>query len=285
MLSDASKGMDIGIGIRGRFGGSVFNLRRLKAKTKVQSDTINDLLFVDDCALNAISEANMHHRFSDACDNFGLTISTKKTEVIHQLAPGKPCVETNIIINNQRLNTVDTVDKFTYLGSTLSWNVVIDDEVKARLARAGVAFGRLYKNVWNVWNRRGITTETKIMVYRAVILTTLLYGCDAWTVYQRHARKLNNFYTTGLRKLMRMKWQEKIPDAEVLTRAGLLSVYTMLMKSQFHWAGHIVRMPDHRLSKKLLFGELQEGKRPRGAPKKRFKDSLKASPQEIYHRP
>ena len=36
-------------------------------------------------------------------------------------------------------------------------------------------------------------------------------------------------------------------------------------------------MPDHRLQKKLLFNELQEGKRFRGAPKKRFKDSLKAS--------
>ena len=49
------------------------------------------------------------------------------------------------------------------------------------------------------------------------------------------------------------------------------------MKSQLLWAGHIVSMPDHRLPKKLLFGELQEGKRSRGAPKKRFKDSSKAS--------
>ena len=36
-------------------------------------------------------------------------------------------------------------------------------------------------------------------------------------------------------------------------------------------------MPDHRLPKKLLFGELQEGKRSRDVPKKRFKNSLKAS--------
>ena len=36
-------------------------------------------------------------------------------------------------------------------------------------------------------------------------------------------------------------------------------------------------MPDNRLPKKLLFGELAHGKRQRGAPKKRFKDSLKAS--------
>lgn len=64
--------------------------------------------------------------------------------------------------------------KFTYLGSTLSRNVVIDDKVNARLA-----FGRLYKNVWD---RTGITTKTNIKVYRVVVLTTLLNRCEAWTV-------------------------------------------------------------------------------------------------------
>ena len=274
MLSDAFGGADFGVGIRWRFDGSVFNIKRLQARTKVHSGTINDLLFADDCALNSTSEHNMQRSidiFSNACDNFGLTISTKKTEVMHQPAPGKPYIEPNITINDQRLNAVD---KFTYLGSTLSRNVVLDDEVNARLAKASAAFGRLYKNVWD---RRGITPETKIKVYRAVVLTTLLYGCEAWTVYQRHAKKLNHFHTTSLRRLLNIKWQEKIPDTEVLARAGLPSVYTMLMQSQLRWAGHVVRMPDHRLPKILLFGELQKGKRSRGAPKKRFKDSLKTS--------
>ena len=36
-------------------------------------------------------------------------------------------------------------------------------------------------------------------------------------------------------------------------------------------------MPDNRLPKKLLFGELQHGKRSLGGPKKRYKDTLKGS--------
>ena len=76
-------------------------------------------------------------------------------------------------------------------------------------------------------------------------------------------------------------------DTEVLTRIGLSSVYTILIKSLPRWAGHIVRMPDHRLHKKILFGELQEGKRSRGTPKKSFKDKhlFKGLPLDIYHRP
>lgn len=210
-------------------------------------------------------------KFSEACTNFGLTISIKKTEVLHQPAPGKPYTEPDIIINGQRLKAVD---KFTYLGSTLSRNVVIDDEVDARLAKANSAFGRLSKNVWQ---RRGIKTETKIKVYRAAVLTTLLYGSETWTVYQRHAAKLNHFHTTQLRKLLGIKWQDKIPDTEVLTCAGLPSIHTLMKKHQLRWAGHVARMPDYRLPKQLLFGELQCGKRNPGGPKKRFKDTLKGS--------
>ena len=131
---------------------------------------------------------------------------------MHQPVPGKPYVEPNMTVNDQRLNVVD---KFTYPGGTLSRNVEIDDEVNARLTKASVAFGKLYKNVWN----RGITTETKIEFYCAVILTRLLYGRKAQTVNQRHDRKLNNFHTISLRKFLSIKWQEKIPDTEVLTKS------------------------------------------------------------------
>ncbi|KAK7111076.1 hypothetical protein V1264_014854 [Littorina saxatilis] len=204
--------------------------------TKVTKDIIRDFLFADDCVFNAVSEADMQcsvDMFSSDCSNFGLTISTKKTEVLHQPAPGKPYVEPDITVNGQRLNTVN---RFTYLGSTLSQNVTIDDEVNVRIARASSTFGRLYPNVWN---RRGITTQTKLKVYRAVVLPTLLYACETWTVYQRHARKLNHhFHTTSLRKILGIKWQDKVPDTEVLARADLPSITTILMQSQLRWAGH-----------------------------------------------
>ena len=72
-------------------------------------------------------------RMSKACDNFQLTISTKKTEVVHQPAPGKPYSEPTITLNGHKLQVVD---KFTYLGSTLSRAVHIDDEATARTAKA-----------------------------------------------------------------------------------------------------------------------------------------------------
>ena len=49
------------------------------------------------------------------------------------------------------------------------------------------------------------------------------------------------------------------------------------MQAHLRWSGHVIRMPDYRLPKKLLYGELQHGKRSQGRPKLRYKDGLKAT--------
>ena len=118
---DAFQDVDAGFPIRYRFrfDGKFLNLRRLQAKSKVQTDVDDKLLYADDLAENAKSEEKMQgavDRMSKACDNFQLTISTKKTEVVHQPALGKPYSEPTITVNGQKLQVVD---KFTYLGSTL----------------------------------------------------------------------------------------------------------------------------------------------------------------------
>ena len=54
-------------------------------------------------------------------------------------------------------------------------------------------------------------------------------------------------------------------------------MHTVLKLTQLRWTGHVIRMPDERLPKKVFYGELQEGKRSQGGQKKRYKDTLKAS--------
>ena len=164
------------------------------------------------------------NHFSRACDNF--TISTKTTGVMHQPAPRKMYHEPHIFVNDEPLKATDS---FTYLGSTLSREANTDVEVNNRLSKANYAFGRLRKKVWE---RRGISQETKLKVYMAVVLTVLLYACKSWTVYSRHARKLNHFHTKCLQIILSIKWQDMVPDTEVLTRAGIPSIHTLLQKAQ-----------------------------------------------------
>ena len=190
MLTDAFQHGDNGIPIRYRFDGKLFNLRRLQAKSKVQTEVLDEFLFADDMAKGAPTEEKMQKgvdQVSDSCDSYYLTISIKKTEVVYQPAPGKPYKEPTITVKGQRLQVVD---KFTYFGSTLSRVVHIDDEVNARIAKASAAFGRLRESIWD---RSGIRLDTKLKVYRSVVLPTLLYACETWTVYQRHVKRLNHY--------------------------------------------------------------------------------------------
>ena len=50
-----------------------------------------------------------------------------------------------------------------------------------------------------------------------------------------------------------------LADTEVLARAELPSIHTILMQHQLRWAGHLVRMSDHHIPKRLFYGELEEG--------------------------
>ena len=150
----------------------------------------------------------------------------------------------------------------------------IDGEIDNRLAKANCAFGRLYKHVWN---NKHLRIKTKISVYRAVVLTTLLYGSESWVTYLNHLKLLEQFHQHCLRTILNIHWSNSITNLIVLEWADIASIEAMLLKIQLRWAGHVSRMEDHRLLKIILYGKLSSGLRNRGAPKKRYKDNRKKS--------
>ena len=120
-----------------------------------------EFLFAGDMAKGAPTEEKMQKgvdQVFDSCDCYDLIISINKIEVVHQPAPRKPYKEPTSKVKGQRLQVVD---KFTYLGSTLSRVVHIDDEANARIAKASAAFGRLRGSIWD---RSGIRLDTKLKI-------------------------------------------------------------------------------------------------------------------------
>ena len=87
-----------GIYIRTRTDAKLFNLSRLRAKTKVQLRCLRDFLFADGAAVTAYSAEDLQQlmtRFSDACQDFELTISMKKTQVMGQDVDSPPAISIN----------------------------------------------------------------------------------------------------------------------------------------------------------------------------------------------
>ena len=228
---------------------------------------MSELLYADDAALCATSAEQLQNLldcFSSSCDKFGLTISLKKTVTMSQ------ATESHHFTINE--TTLDDVEKFTYLGSTLSKNTTLDQEIATRLGKASTTFGRLTKRVWK---NRHLSIRTKVHVYEACVLSILLYGAESWATYRPQESKLSAFHTFNLRFILGKTWEDRMTNEEVFKITGSGPLSSRLKFFRLRWAGHVNRMPCDRIPRLLLHGVLEEGTRQTGRPRLRFKDVLK----------
>nr|VZH98794.1 unnamed protein product [Spirometra erinaceieuropaei] len=84
-----------------------------------------------------------------------------------------------------------------------------NDEVANRITKPSQTFGRLQNSVWN---RYGLYLITKLKMYKAAVLITLFYRAETSTVNSKHAKKLNNFHRSCLRKIIKLRWQDRFPN-------------------------------------------------------------------------
>ena len=255
MLDEAFRDMGDGVSIQFRHSSELFNVAHFSAKTKTTWILMKELLFADDSALVAHSTEEMQtivDDFSYVSKKFGLKINIKKTEVLYQPNSTRTREE-DIMVDGNKLNSVL---EFTYFGSTISSNGCIDDEIQRRMAKAIASFGRLRQRFW--YNHH-VSMRVKGNIYRAIVLSTLLYRAEAWTVYRRQVKKLHAFMMRHLRSIMRKTWMDKVTNKEILERTGLPSMENFLIRKNLRWTRHLMRMSPDRLPKQVLCSQLSSG--------------------------
>ncbi|BHF59591.1 hypothetical protein SprV_0100255100 [Sparganum proliferum] len=127
MLMDAYRDERPAISVAYRTNGHLLNQRTMHFQTRLPTSNVHELLFADDCAVNATNVGDMQRSmdlFGADCDKFGLVINTQKTVVMYQPPPYTAHNSPQISVNGTQLRGVDN---FTYLGSTLSRSTKIAD--------------------------------------------------------------------------------------------------------------------------------------------------------------
>lgn len=269
-----------GIGLNYRIG-DLFNLQRLRAKTLTSKTSVLELQYADDNALVADSEEHLQAAmtaFEKAYNALGLKLNARKTQVVCQPRPGKHIDPPSITAGGEELCSVDD---FVYLGSSLSVKADLSREIDRRLQAAGIAFSRLRQRVFD---NSDIQTNTKLKVYKAIIVPTLLYASETWATYSTDIKKLEDYHMRKLRQLLKIKWTDKRTNNSVYQETKIPSLESLVVKNRLRWAGHLVRMDNNRLPKQILYGELQDGKRSQGGQRKRYKDCLKDSMKRCHIR-
>ena len=136
------------------------------------------------------------------------------------ITPSLYCIKFKWLCHEIYGTPLNAVKNFTYLGSTVASDNTIDVEMNNRIQAASGAFGGLRKRVWS---QHGISVSTKCKVYKAIVLPTVLYSAETYTLYCRHFIKLSKVYLRHLRQILQISWKDHIPNVEVLRRANMSS--------------------------------------------------------------
>lgn len=106
-----------------------------------------------------------------------------------------------ITVDNYERNAVH---QFTYLRSTTSDNLTLDNEIDKRIGKAATTLFRLTKRVWE--KNKKLTVKTKTAVYSACAVSALLCGSETRRTYARQERRLNSFHLRNLCCIVGISW-------------------------------------------------------------------------------
>ena len=92
------------------------------------------------------------------------------------------------------------VDKFTYLGSSVSST---EKDINIRLMKAWTAIDRL-----SIMWKSDLTDKMKRIFFQAAVVSILLYGCTTWTLTKWWEKKLDGNYTRMLQAILNKSWRQ-----------------------------------------------------------------------------
>ena len=86
---------------------------------------------------------------------------------------------------------IENVDNFVYLGLNVASNASLLKVIKSRIGKASDTFPRLTARVLD---NQKLRICTKTYVYRSCVCSTLLYGCETWTLSSVQEKEMNTFH-------------------------------------------------------------------------------------------
>jgi hypothetical protein len=250
------------------------------AKTKGIEFALSHTLFVDDTAIVADSCDELGKRGEEIYHlfrKFGLlmhvgefdtennTWKSSKSEAMYFPKKNVPYSRPEPQVFEDQKHRIEYTDEFKYLGCTLTPDLLDDKEITKRIKQSKAQIANLH----NLF-RSSASLWVKKLVFQAIPVNTLLFGCETWTLTESNKKKISAAYHYGLRKVLglRMTTVEKhrIKNEHVRNKLGVPHILDIVRKRQHDFLGKIASMHTDNLQRRFL-GAWIPKPRPIGAPK------------------
>ena len=214
--------------------------------------------YADDTVLIAETEQDLQaivDIVKTESEKFGLLMNVKKTKTM-LFSKKKDNCKISIEIDGK---IIEQVKSFQYLGALLTEDGKCETEIIRRIALAKGKFSKMNSLITS--HDLSLTTKTRLT--KCYIWSTLLYGCETWSLTKPLEKKLRAFEMWTYRRIARVSWKEKKTNHQVLQTLGITStvIVSTVRKRIARYFGHIRRHDS--LQKTIAEGKI-EGKRGRG---------------------
>jgi hypothetical protein len=176
----------------------------------------------------------------------------------------------------------EDVVKFRYLGTTLTDQNCMDEEIKSRLNSGNAC----YHSVQSLLSSCLLFRNVKVKIYKTVILPVVFYGCETWSLTLKEEQRLKVFENRVLRRIFRPNRDEVTGEWRKLHNGELHNLYSspdiirQIRSRRMRLVGHVACMGEGRNVSRVLVGK-PKGNRPLGSPRCRLKDGIRINFREI----
>ena len=124
-----------------------------------------------------------------------------------------------------------------------------------------------------MWKEDRISLATKLKIFNAIVISVLLCGCESWKGLKESEERVRRFESNCLRRILKIRWYDHVSEEELRRRTGQQSVVEKIKLARWKWYGHVLRMPEERITKQALNWR-PEGRRRIGRPKDTWRRTL-----------
>jgi hypothetical protein len=178
--------------------------KHLSDSFPIQNGTHQFLTYADDVNLlgdNIDTIKKNTETLIDASKEVGLEINVEKTKYVLLSRQQNVGQNRDMKIANR---SFENVSQFKYLGTTITNQNLIKDEINRRLNYDNAC----YHSVQNLLSSRLLSKNLKIIIYKTIILPVVLYGCETWSLTLREEHRREVFENRVLRKIFGLKRDE-----------------------------------------------------------------------------